>query len=108
MRCIEFLIFAICSEQYSICAIIIGMDDKDNRRALYTPDAKQARFKRIAAKRTDRILNDIRLLGNTSNKTLYKYDNVDVEKIFATIEKRLVEVRSKFKTKKRDEPFTLE
>lgn len=84
------------------------MNEKDARKALYTPDAKQARFKRIAAKRTDRILNDIRLLGNTSNKTLYKYDGTDVEKIFNTIEQRLTEVRSRFKTKKRDDPFTLD
>lgn len=74
---------------------------------LYTPEARRARFKRIAAKRTDRILDNIRLLGNTSNKTLYSYDEADVEKIFTAIETRLNEVRSKFKTKK-DAPFTLD
>lgn len=84
------------------------MDDNEARKALYTPEAKRDRFRRIAAKRTDRILNDIRLLGNTSNKTLYKYNNSDVEKIFDTIDKHLMVTRSKFKTKNQDKPFTLD
>lgn len=74
---------------------------------LYRPEERRKRFKRIAAKRTERILDNIRLLGNTSNKTLYSYDEADIEKIFSTIESRLAEVRLKFKTKK-DDPFTLD
>ena len=74
----------------------------------YTPEAKEARFKRIAEKRTNRILNDIRLLGNTGNKTLYQYEQADVDKIFAIIDTKLTETRSKFKTSKKDKPFTLD
>ena len=75
---------------------------------LYTPDARRARFKRIAEKRTNRILNDIRLLGNTGNKTLYNYDQADVDKIFSIIDKKLAETRSRFKTSKKEDPFTLD
>lgn len=75
---------------------------------LYTPEARRARFKRIAEKRTNRILNDIRLLGNTGNKTLYQYEEADVEKIFNIIDAKLTEVRTKFKTSKKDKPFTLD
>ena len=74
----------------------------------YTPEAKRARFKRIAEKRTNRILNDIRLLGNTGNKTLYQYEQGDVDKIFAIIDTKLTETRSKFKTSKKDKPFSLD
>ena len=75
---------------------------------LYTEEAKRDRFKRVAELRTNRILNDIRLLGNTGNKTLYQYDQADVDKIFAIIDKKLTETRAKFKTAKKDKPFTLD
>ena len=78
--------------------------DKD----LYTPEARKDRFKRIAEKRTNRILNDIRLLGNTGNKTLYNYTQGDVDKIFAIIDKKLTETRAKFKTSKKEDLFTLD
>lgn len=77
------------------------------QREHYTEEARRDRFKRIAEARTNRLLNDIRLLGNTGNKTLYQYDQADVDKIFATIEKKLVETRAKFKTSKKEKPFTL-
>lgn len=80
---------------------------KGYRRELYTEQARRDRFKKIAEARTNRLLNDIRLLGNTGNKTLYRYDQADVDKIFETIEKKLVEARSRFKTSKKDKPFTL-
>jgi hypothetical protein len=82
---------------------------KSNYRSdLYTPEARKARFKRIAEKRTNRIINDIRLLGNTGNKTLYSYDQSDVDKIFTIIDTKLTETRSKFKTVKKEKPFTLD
>ena len=87
------------------------MDDKEQQSGyqpdLYTPEARRARFIRIAEKRTNRILNDIRLLGNTGNKTLYNYEQADVDKIFTIIESKLAETHSKFKTSKKDKPFTL-
>lgn len=81
-----------------------GKYDKD----LYTAEARRDRFIRIAESRTNRILNDIRLLGNTGNKTLYNYSQADVDKIFAIIEKKLTETRAKFKTSKKEDLFTLE
>ena len=78
--------------------------DKD----LYTLEARKDRFKRIAESRTNRILNDIRLIGNTGNKTLYNYTQADIDKIFGIIEKKLTETRAKFKTKNKEDPFTLD
>lgn len=85
------------------------MDETDNKpgynKELYTEQARRDRFLRIAEKRTNRVLEGIRMLGNTSNKSLYKYDQGDVDKIFATIEKRLLETRAKFKTSRQEKPF---
>jgi len=83
-------------------------EPKGYQADLYTPEARKARFKRIAEKRTNRILNDIRLLGNTGNKTLYQYDQADVDKIFSIIDTKLTETKAKFKTSKKEKPFTLD
>lgn len=59
-------------------------------------ESKAERFKRIASSRTQRILNDIRLLGNCSNQSSYEYTDNDIEKIFSVIEKNLKNVKSSF------------
>jgi len=87
----------------------MAKDDKDGYKSeLYSPEARRARFKRIAEKRTNRVLNDLRLLGNTGNKTLYQYDQADVDKIFEIIDTKITETRARFKTTKREKPFTLD
>lgn len=86
------------------------MEEEKNtgyRKELYTEDAKRKRFVRIAEARTNRALDAIRLLGNTSNKTLYSYTEDDIEKIFVTLENRLTEVKGKFKTGKSEQKFHL-
>ena len=74
---------------------------------LYKEPARKARFKRVAERRTNRILENLRLLGNTGNKNLYAYTPDDIDKIFGAIEKSITETRAKFKTKK-GEPFSLD
>ena len=59
-------------------------------------ETKEAKFKRIAAARTRRILRDLRLLGNCSNTSTYSYDVKDVNTIFSTIEKEVKRVKSLF------------
>ena len=59
------------------------------------------RFKRIATKRTVDIIDKIRILGNTSNKSTYEYTEADVFKIFKTIESELKEQKLKFTTSKK-------
>lgn len=84
------------------------MKDTNSNKYLYTTEAKQARFKRVAERRTNRILEDLRRLGNTSNKSLYNYTRADVDKIFNAIEIRKTEVRAKFKTSNGTDNFTLD
>lgn len=59
-------------------------------------ETRNERFKRIATKRTNDILNQIRILGNCANKSGYDYTSEEVNKIFSTIEKTLKEARGKF------------
>lgn len=77
------------------------------KQELYTPEAKINRFYRIAERRTNRILDGLRLLGNTANKTLYKYTDDEVGKIFKAIEEKVLEIKGKFKTGKQKEQFKL-
>ncbi len=58
---------------------------------------KQAKFKRLAKQRGERILKDLRLLGNLSNTNNYTYTENDTRKLFATIEDELKFARSRFR-----------
>jgi len=66
---------------------------------------KEERFVRIAEKRTNVILDTLRLLGNCSNTNNYKYSDQQVKKIFSAIEQELKNTKIKFD--KKEEKFTL-
>ncbi len=70
-------------------------------------ELKEERFKKIAVNRTQRILNDLRLLGNCSNQGAYKYKEEDVKKIFSTIDSELKRVKQLFVNKNQNSEFTL-
>ena len=61
-----------------------------------TKETKNERFKRIAGKRTNDVLDKIRLLGNCSNKNTYEYSKEEVSKIFNEIEKNLKIAKLKY------------
>ena len=62
--------------------------------------SREDRFKRIASNRTNDILDRIRILGNCSNKSTYKYSEDEVNKIFRAIDQELKNCKAKFRTKK--------
>lgn len=66
-------------------------------------ETRNERFKRVASKRTNNILNNIRVLGNCSNRSGYDYTEEEINKIFGTIEKALKEARGKFHFSKNKE-----
>lgn len=68
---------------------------------------KRERFVRIAENRTNKILEQIRLLGNCSNKHNYEYDGEDVKKIFTVIEQELKQAKSKYSAQSNKEKFKL-
>ena len=59
-------------------------------------ESRRERFKRIAAKRTNDILEKIRILGNCSNKSSYDYTEEEINKIFTEIDKQLKLTKAKF------------
>lgn len=54
------------------------------------------RFRRLAESRVNRTLNDIRLIGNLSNRNNYDYTDVEVARIFQTLDAELKQVRARF------------
>ena len=59
-------------------------------------ETKRERFVRLAEKRTNKIIDMLRLLGNLSNKGNYEYSEEDIRKIFNTLEKELKSAKDKF------------
>ena len=61
-------------------------------------NAKRENFIRLAESRVNKALNDIRLIGNLSNKNNYDYEQADVNKIISTLEQEVRSVKKKFET----------
>lgn len=59
-------------------------------------ETKEQKFKRIASSRTNKVLNDLRLLGNCSNRNVYSYSNEDVNKIFSALRKEIAGIKAMF------------
>ena len=59
-------------------------------------ETRQARFKRIAEKRTNEIIRRIQLLGNCSNRSSYDYSDHEINKIFNAIDKELKQAKARF------------
>jgi len=68
---------------------------------------REERFKKIASKRVNKILEDFRLLSNCSNKGNYEYTEEDILKIFTAIDKEYKKCKNKFYGIKDKEEFKL-
>ncbi len=68
---------------------------------------KTERFKRVAEGRTNKIINQIRLLGNCANKSNYEYSDEDIKKIFSAIENELKITKAKYQAKTKSGKFEL-
>lgn len=66
-----------------------------------TRESKSDRFKRIASKRTNEILDKIRILGNCANRRSYEYSDAEVNKIFSEIDRELKLAKIRFQDKKK-------
>lgn len=72
-----------------------------------TEKEKSERFKRVAESRTNRIIEQIRLLGNCSNRSNYEYSDDEIKKIFCAIESELRDAKLKFQPKASPKRFEL-
>lgn len=70
-------------------------------------ETKRERFVRLATKRTNEVLDKIRILGGCANKRMYEYDEKDLRKIFRTLDDEMKRVKTLFVEDKKKE-FSLE
>ena len=64
-------------------------------------ETRKQRFERIGTKRVNRILNNLRLLGNLSNRSSYDYTENEIRKIFNVVDHSTKNAKSKFTFVKR-------
>lgn len=62
---------------------------------------KSERFKRLASKRTNEVLDRLRILGNCADSRSYAYSEDEIDKIFRAIDEQAKIVRAKFKKPKK-------
>ena len=68
-----------------------------------TNEHPRDRFKRLATVRTNIVLKRLKVLGNCSNRNIYEYDEQDIDKIFAEIDRKVRETKAKFHFPKKRE-----
>jgi len=54
------------------------------------------KFVDLAQKRVARVIKDLRLIGNLSNRSNYEYSIDDVDKIMSTLKSELSKTQKKF------------
>ena len=70
---------------------------------------KAERFKRLAEKRVNRAIKDLRLVANLANRNNYQYEQDQVETIMRALRRELQALGEKFNKQAADEesPFSL-
>lgn len=72
-----------------------------------TQETKEQRFKRIASKRTENVLEALRKLGNCSNRGIYGYSDSDIAKIFSAVDGEMRRIKTLFNMKSKSNKFSL-
>ncbi|QBA64228.1 hypothetical protein [Muriicola soli] len=67
---------------------------------------KKDRFKRVASRRVENILNDIQSLSKCSNKNNYEYTEADVNKMLKAIRDEIKILETLFKKNLKDDIST--
>lgn len=57
---------------------------------------RRERFENVAARRTQKILDLLDILGNCSNKSNYEYSDDDIRKMFLAIENKTKNIKATF------------
>ncbi len=71
-------------------------------------ETREQKFKRLAEARINKLFNNLRLLGNLSNRANYSYEKKDINKIFNAIEKETEIIKSLYSSKNARSIFTLD
>ena len=70
------------------------MDNTENNNKVF--DTKEERFRRLAERRVNGILDKLRSLGQLANTRNYNYERRQVEAIFKEINKEIRATKAKF------------
>jgi hypothetical protein len=60
-------------------------------------ETKKARFKRVAEKRVQNVINSIRNLAGLANKKIYEWEDGQLEKIWKAIDREITNCKNSFK-----------
>lgn len=66
-------------------------------------DEKRKKFVQLAEKRTQAALDEIRKIGNLSNRRAYSFDDADVRKIAKALKEAVADLERRFGTVQDDE-----
>ena len=66
-------------------------------------ETKNEAFRRLATKRTNAIIDKLRILGHCANPWQYEYSEDDMKKIFRAIDAELRAVKAKFRNSSKSE-----
>lgn len=64
-------------------------------------EAKREAFVRLAEKRTNAVIEKLRILSNCANPYAYNYSEQDIKRIFDAIDEEVKAVKAKFQQSKR-------
>jgi phage terminase small subunit len=66
-------------------------------------ETKEQRFKKVATKRVQNVLDSIRKLSQCANKRMYQWNDEQAKKIWDAIDKELGKCKASFKKDETDE-----
>jgi len=67
------------------------------------PESKHDAFRRLATKRTNAVIERLRILGHCANPWQYEYSEEEIKKIFRAIDAELRVVKAKFRNSSKSE-----
>ena len=79
----------------------------ENSEVSMEEESKRDTFIRLAEKRTNAVIERIRILSNCANPYAYEYSDDDVKKMFIAIEEELKLAKAKFAISTRKRNFKL-
>ena len=68
---------------------------------------KSSAFKRLAEARTNKALDQIRVIGNLANRNNYSYTYDQAKKIIVALKQAVNEIEAKFKSEANNQKFEL-
>jgi hypothetical protein len=66
-------------------------------------ETKEQRFKRVAGKRVQNVLDSIRKLSQCSNKRMYEWNEGQLKTIWRAIDKEMVKCKERFESSEIEE-----